>query len=113
MTKATLFTTEAAQPSERGRVPVDAAWEAAWWARQYAGTSAWAAYLSGSGERPVPPGTPITRPPKATVARTYHGVLVTETAGGWHAANVVSVCEVAVDAPALAVVSERKQRRAA
>lgn len=111
---ARLFTADA-QPRERepARVPLDMAWESAWWARQYPGTSAtaWAAYLSGSGERPIPRGTPITRPPKTTVARTYHGVLVTESADGWQAANVVSVCEVAVDAPALAVVSERKQKQ--
>lgn len=94
-------------------MPVDSAWECAWWARQYPGTSAaqWRAYFDGKGDRPR--GTPITRPPKTTVARTYHGVLVTETPTGWDAHNVVSACEVAVDAPALAVVSERKQRRAA
>lgn len=73
---ATLFTTDA-QPRERepARVPLDLAWESAWW------------------------------------ARTYHGVLVTESADGWQATNVLSVCEVAVDAPALAVVSERKQKQ--
>lgn len=50
---ALLFTADA-QPSERGRVPVDSAWECAWWARQYPGTSAaaWRAYFSGRGARP-------------------------------------------------------------
>ena len=55
MTKTNLFTTDA-QPRERepARVPVDSAWECAWWARQYPGTSAaqWRAYFDGKGDRP-------------------------------------------------------------
>lgn len=37
---ANLFTTDAAQPRDHARVPLDMAWESAWWARQYAGTTA-------------------------------------------------------------------------
>lgn len=85
-------------------------------AKYYPGTSAaaWEAYLHGNAARPVAWGTALTRPQRTTVTRTYHGVLVTETADGWQAENVVSVCEVNVVAPKLQVVkAEKKQRRAA
>lgn len=54
MTKTNLFTTDAAPPREHARVPLDMAWESAWWARQYAGTTAdaWRAYFEGRGTRP-------------------------------------------------------------
>lgn len=65
-------------------------------ARFYPGTThaAWEAYLRGRGQRPVAWGTTLTLPARATVTRWYAGVLVTETADGWLAENIVSVCEV-------------------